>query len=553
MNKILLIALLYTVSAGHTFSQNSPQPQESDNAVIKQRVSFKTSDLKLLDLYDRAEQKCLENIRNFNDYRVLVEGAGYSNVWLETQPMSGEMYAKRDLRIALENQLIFMDQQRADGRMPGMVSIGKYKVKPHYGWFQGFCFPEPALDVYYWMNKDRIYLEKLYKCLKNFDDYLWKVRDSDGDGCLETWCVYDTGEDNCVRLDGSPFEWPYETAPTPQLVRKYGLKIQAARPGLDPPVPIESMDIMSYSYSSRAVLAKIASILNNGRALSWDAKATAVRDKLKAYLWDAEKSACYDRDAANHSMNILLNNNIRCMYYGSFDQQMADAFIHKHLFNPKEFWTPMPLPSIAANDPKFRNAGNNDWSGQSQGLTFQRSIKALENYGHYAEVVLIADRLIKALKENGRFTQQYDPFTGKADKSSDGYGPTMLSLLEYISRMYGIHYSKDELIWSGLHSTEDSYYTQVVDKNEYSLSLKDHKMMGYRDNKLLFTASANCRIITNMEGKITKIIGIDSLTRKIDLATPLIKMKRQIRLKPNDVYSLNNQLKVVNYSSTRYR
>lgn len=28
------------------------------------------------------------------------------------------------------------------------------------------------------------------------DGYLWSVRD----GCLETWCVWDTGEDNCARF-----------------------------------------------------------------------------------------------------------------------------------------------------------------------------------------------------------------------------------------------------------------------------------------------------------------------------------------------------------------
>ena len=30
---------------------------------------------------------------------------------------------------------------------------------------------------------------------------------------------------------------------------------------------------------------------------------------------------------------------------------MAERFVKEHLLNPQEFWTKMPLPSVAANDP----------------------------------------------------------------------------------------------------------------------------------------------------------------------------------------------------------
>ena len=49
------------------------------------------------------------------------------------------------------------------------------------------------------MGKDPGYLDLLYTTLERFDSYLWRVRDSDGDGCLETWCKYDTGEDHALR------------------------------------------------------------------------------------------------------------------------------------------------------------------------------------------------------------------------------------------------------------------------------------------------------------------------------------------------------------------
>ena len=182
------------------------------------KVSFCTEDGSLQKLYDAAEQGCLENIRSFAGRDVLVEGGGYEKIWLETQPMGGAMYAKRNLEVALNSQLFFMENQRKDGRLPGSIALIDGKVVPQYNKFQGFCFPDPALDVYYLTGKRREYLEELYRTLIHFDTYLWKVRDSDGVGCLETWCRYDTGEDKARRYGDAPDAWAAEYPPVSDTV-----------------------------------------------------------------------------------------------------------------------------------------------------------------------------------------------------------------------------------------------------------------------------------------------------------------------------------------------
>jgi len=508
-------------------------------------VTFKTTDRKLQSIYEMAERRCLSNIKDFKNYKVLIEGASYPFVWLETQPMGGEMYAKRNVEVAKNNQVIFMDHQRADGRLPGMISFQSNILHPHYGWLQGFCFPEPALNMYYWLNQDKSYLNQLYLCLAKFDFYLWRTRDSDGNGCLESWCVYDTGEDNSIRLDGAPLEWNQEFAPNKLLIKNSREEIQNPKDILVIPVPMESMDVMSYSYSARIVLSRISQILNDGKSSFWQNKAKQVKDKIKSYLWEPGKSACYDRNSENKMMDILLSNNIRCMYYGSFDQEMADSFIKKHLLNPKEFWTPMPLPSIAVNDPAFRNVENNNWSGQPQGLTFQRAIKALENYHHNAEVILIGRRLISALKQNFKFTQQFDPFTGKANNSPDGYGPTVLAVLEYISRMYGIQYEENTISWSGLSSAKDStWYEQKINGNSYQLYVTGNNMSAFINDRQIFQCSSNIRCVTGINGDFLSIVGIDSLERDVKLS--IINSKNfRLKIRPNCTYAVNSKGRMV--------
>ena len=424
-------------------------------------VNFTTADPALQRLYDAACAKARGNLQTFAGEPVLVEGGGYEKIWLETQPMGGEMYAKRDLRAALNNQLFFMRTQRADGRMAGSISRKPDgTIVPQFDKFQGFCFPWPALNMYYWIGEDREYLDRLAECLERFDDYLWRVRDSNGDGLLESWCVYDTGEDNAVRYGDAPVYCVGETPPSGSAV-----------------VPMASMDFMGYSYAARDTLREISAIRGDGREAAWRKKAGDVARAVREKLWDDGRGACFDRDRSGRTIPILTHNNLRCMYWGLFSPAMAERFVREHLTNPDEFWTEMPLPSVAANDPAFRNAPENNWSGQSEGLTWQRAILALERYGYEPLVTRLGRRLIRALIDGGcAFTQQFDPFTGAPSRVGmvshapltegsdepfqDGYGPTLLSALEYIAHLWGVTMNRGEIWFSCARADAPYAYEQ---------------------------------------------------------------------------------------------
>jgi len=489
----------------------------TDYAISDTGVEFESEAAWLKELFDRCEFYCSRNIAVFTDKPVLREGSDYDGVWLETQPMGGEMYAKRNMEVALNNQLIFMENQRRSGRLPGMIKYQEpFLLEVFYDWLQGFCFPVPALKMYYLIGKDRGYLEKLYDALKDFDRYLWACRDSDGDGCLETWCTWDTGEDNSKRF------------------LMYGVK-DGGFGGEDAPVgrgglPYESMDVMSYSSQARSVLADISDLLQNGEGEVWRNKSQAVRDKIASYLWVDEKNACYDRDCDNRIMDVLTHNNLRCMYYGSFSQDMADRFVRHHLLNPDEFWTHVPLPSIAVNDPCFTNINFNNWGGQPQGLTYQRAIQALQNYGHEAEVCLLGRKWLELLRDKKKLVQQYDPFDGTpcvtrseglapegeeteryagvATLGPDGYGPTILAALEYIAMMSGVVVAMNHISWSAAENWPGCAYTQKMFGHRFSLLTDADGMAASIDGCEIFRCSSGARVTTDMEGTILRVTGI---------------------------------------------
>ncbi len=538
-------------------------------------VAFQTTDAGLQRLFDDAEAKAGSNIVQFTPtMKVLVEGGGYDNAWLETQPMGGEMYAQRKVDIALNNQLVFMLGQRPDGRLPGMVIASAaarragWDTKPpegmawvsqpellaDYEMFQGYCFPDPAWKTYFWIGKDRDYLRKVYAALAAHDDYLWRTRDSNGDGLLETWCDWDTGEDNSTRLvtRNAPTRWPFDFPPSdnhrpdPQdqeSFKRYWGELYHQK--IPPPtrqqvlVPFASMDVMAYSYDGRATLAKLARELGNGREEFWRQQADEVRRRVIASLWDPARHACFDRDRTGQRLEELIHNNLRVMYHGVFTQPMADAFIREHLLNPAEFWTPMPLPSIAVNSPLFRNDSANNWSGQPEGLTYQRAIRALENYGHFAEVTLLGQKLIKSVRRGGdRFTQQFDPFTGlPTSPGQNAYGPTILAALEYISRMHGIHLDveTETVWWSALADDGQSCtYTQRWGDRSWTLTDAKGQFTARLNGRELFSCSGGVRVITDLEGNVREVVGMEATPRHIVLRAG--ETRCELDVTPNQQY-----------------
>lgn len=455
---------------------------------------FKTEDKMLQELFDSASSLAEGNIRDFAGRKVLVEGAGYEKIWLETQPMGGEMYAKRNLEVAMNNQLLFMEGAREDGRLPGSIALIDGKCVSQFNKLQGFCFPAPALNMYYLSGKDKEYINLLGATLEKFDKWLWANRDSDKDGCLESFCIYDTGEDGALRYGNSPNAWENEFPPTNSDT-----------------VPMASSDIMSWSVSARRHIAEIHKICGNNDGFDkWTEAADAVQAKLEACLWNESRHALFDRNKYHIMQDVLTHNTLKAMYWQSISAEKAHSFVKNHLLNKNEFMTEMPLPSVAANDPIFRNIPENNWSGQCEALTYQRAIRALENYGYDSLIPLYGQKLFEAVYPGKSFVQQFDPFTKKPSINScaggvPSYGPAILSVLEYISRLYGIHQEKDEIYWGCLNNT-CSEYIQVYNDIEYKLLQNGTSSKGFIDGKEVFTSRRPEKVITDLYGTENKRI-----------------------------------------------
>ena len=126
--------------------------------------------------------------------------------------MAGAMWAARDVRLALNAQLVFVRSQRSDGRLPHAVWPCGGNLRPgggvpaernctaagsglYAGWcltLQGAFFASPAVDVAWFVGmanrtNAQAYLGELAVSLERYDKYLWSTRnDSQCEG-LRTW------------------------------------------------------------------------------------------------------------------------------------------------------------------------------------------------------------------------------------------------------------------------------------------------------------------------------------------------------------------------------
>lgn len=482
-------------------------------------LQVKTSDKFLQELFDYIVRKADSNIREYADGRkVLVEGDIWIGLWLETQPMGGFMYGKFEPEIALNNINIIMEGQREDGLIPAMTELNGNRW---YGSLGMNMVAAYGLDIYRLTGEDMGFLLRLYDTLERYDAFLWKYRDTDGDGCLEQFGVVDTGEDGTTRYD---------------LPRD-------ASPILVPEKTVESSLIMADSYINRNTLTEISRLLNNGKEEYWQEKAERVKQTVHDYLWNDTEGVIFDRDALNREIKCDNSQTLlRTMFMQVVSQEMADRMVER-LMSTEHFFTTVPLPSIAVGDSRYLRSEDNEycaWSGPSQGLTFQRSVRAFENYGHYAELGLVAEKFFATLERNGiAFNVQFDPMTGEP-MGGDGYGPMILAALEYYSHLYGVFSGKDEMFWNGLALNSGDYmdYAQKHNGCCYRLVQANGMLTGYVDDCAVFKVSAGVRVVTDGKGAVKKIVGISS--RQISVVMTYKGRTYTATVGPNDVLTLEN-------------
>jgi len=206
-------------------------------------------------------------------------------------------------------------------------------------------------------------------------------------------------------------------------------------------IEMGDVGLMSMYVADCDALAEIAETLGKAE----DAKELRGRgDRYRAKLgtmWDEKAGMFLNRDLHTGKASMRLSpTNFYPMLAHAATAEQAKTMVEKHLLNPDEFWGEWVIPSIARNDPAFKD--QEYWRGRIWGPMNYLVYLGLEKYDDGKTRAAFAEKsydlFLKEWREKGHVHENYNAELGTGDDvtSSDRFyhWGALLGYVEYLEQ-----------------------------------------------------------------------------------------------------------------------
>jgi hypothetical protein len=466
---------------------------------------FSTRNANWQSAYDKSLEILRNNVQVLPrfDKPVLIEGSEYAGIWQECGPYEALVYRKFRDDVARNSHMIFFALQRPDGQLPA----NNIRSGVGFGQIQMVVpIAATAWDLAQ-ATGDQELLEAAYGACSRWDAWLMRYRNTRGTGLIEGFCTYDTGMDNSPRWAGIPPGCPGWDAKNCAPI--------ATLPRLCP-------DLSATVYGARIALAKMATALGKSSdAARWAESAEHIRRLILTKLYVAEDAAFYDLDAQNHFVKVRTCVLTRVCGEHVPDQKLFNDLWTRQIHNPKAFWAPYPLPSIALDDPAFvRPIPSNSWGGASQALTALRAGRWFDHYDRSAEFSTMMDKWCMAIQRDMSFRQQIDPMSGVFTEGGlPNYSPAALVMMDFTWRLAGVREEPEELHWNvkpNHPASQSALFRMRTDEGREAEVRYNSNGASLRFNGIDLgrIESGAARLVTDKHGKPVRLIGISEATQQ---------------------------------------
>jgi hypothetical protein len=251
------------------------------------------------------------------------DGRVFGHIDLTHERLDEVRAAPEHVRNQIRNELA---GQQADGLIPGIV---RFDPDGRASWKSAKAFPPlwvAAADAYVEQTGDLALLRECLDALRRQIGWFEANRAVPGGGFYyldqrqDTW---ESGMDEGIRYDVRP-------------------KALSA-----------AVDACSHLYMLYDHAARWSRRLGESTE-PWQSKALALRQFIRRELWDPETGFFYDawllHDPAHRHLAF---EGMWPVVVGAATAEQARRVIDEHLLNPKEFFTPHPIATVAVSDPKF--------------------------------------------------------------------------------------------------------------------------------------------------------------------------------------------------------
>ena len=163
-------------------------------------------------------------------------------------------------------------------------------------------------------------------------------------------------------------------------------------------------------------LRSLARLLGDApEAAEFNQQADRTLNAMLEKCWDEEAGAFFDLSGiAEKPLQTVTISSFMPLILSDLPRAIVERMVEKWISAPDHFWTPYPLPSVPASDPKFipGNPGGFIWRGPTWINTNWFLSHALRGHGYPELADTIVEKSIECIEKSG-FREYYHPYTAE--------------------------------------------------------------------------------------------------------------------------------------------
>ncbi|MYA60679.1 MAG: hypothetical protein F4X40_09050 [Chloroflexi bacterium] len=415
--------------------------------------------MKSEDLRVRASDQLRRNVRTGFDpyYRrrftyVMPSIGRYEWQWFWDSCFHAIALSTLDVELARSELATLMVPQRRNGFVGHMTYWGRWGPvaaalagqsrptewrKRNSGMIQPPVLAQ-ALQRVWEESGDNDYLRAMLPRIRRFYEWLNREREVDSDGLIGVISPYECGLDNSPAYDAelglsNPnrgrllfknwlLDWH-------NVLRGRGHDFAHLR-RRDRFIMIDPFMNAVYADGWDAISTMHDALDQHDLVRSADEKRQRTTEALNEHCWDEEEGRwIYLRGAARIPDFTLAIGAIFPLIIGIQDPSKVNDVIRRHLLNEKEFWTPYPVPSVAASEPTFDPEGEATiWRGPVCLNLNWLLARGLRRHGFDQVATEIEAKSIEMASRD--FREFYSPLSGRGMRGTDfGWATVAVDML----------------------------------------------------------------------------------------------------------------------------
>ena len=298
------------------------------------------------------------------------------------------------------------------------------QTDPHYSSTMQPPIIAYAVERVYQATGDEEFKAMALPVLVNFYRWLRDTRDPDNDGLIAVIQPEEAGTDCSPKYDEALGLVELSNQGFVSALRKI---YQAYEPLRGDDQKILSADLFHFedvlvnSIYVMGMRSLVRLLGDSTESAEFNCEAKRTLDALLEKCWDEEVGAFFDLSGiAEKPVRVVTISSLMPLILEDLPRPIVERLVNDWLSSPDHFWTPYPLPSVPASNPKFMpgNPHGFIWRGPSWINTNWFLYHALLNHGYKELADIIATKSIECVEKSG-FREYYNPYTAEGLGAKD--------------------------------------------------------------------------------------------------------------------------------------